>query len=483
MTQTEDRVRLGIVRAISYGMFGPPEEFMPQLRALGAGLVRVYVYWAQVEPRPGEYDWRVVDALLAQLVPDDEVWVTVCSSSPWGTSVPTDFLPPSPATDDEAYARFVRALVERFGGRVGWWQCNNEPSNAGLLWVGSAQDYVHQLRIFARTVRSVDPAAKVVLGGCGYDMLSSPVGSPPWQFFDTVLGAAGDSVDCVDVHLYDDPRQVPGHVQRARDLMRAHGYEREVVVGEYNGPTLFDFPAALAALEGAMTAAFTASAQDPAIGMSTADLAGQLVEETPDRRALRQLYDDIGRQPRELRMFMLDPPPELAALRERVACRQLAQRALLALAAGVRTLVCWSLAPVIGGYTDPYNVMDLMFGTLVLTDWRDGRIASVRPTGHAHRLLAGMLAGVDGVVTLDAGDRVHAFRLSTCDGPDRLAAWVAGDDPLDEGRPPRRVRLDWPHDGAYATDVFGEHPCVRPDRGAVELELGDTPVFVTATEG
>jgi hypothetical protein len=483
MRTTEDRVRLGIVRAISYGMFGPPEEFMPQLRALGAGLVRVYVYWAQVEPRPGEYDWHVVDALLAQLAPGDEVWVTVCSSSPWGTSVPTDFQPPSPATDDEAYARFVRALVERFGGRVGWWQCNNEPSNAGLLWAGSAEDYAHQLRIFARTVRQVEPGAKVVLGGCGYDMLSSPVGSPPWQFFDTVLGAAGDSVDCVDVHLYDDPRQVPGHLRRVRDLMRAHGCEREVVVGEYNGPTLLDFPPALAALEQAMTAAFTASAQDPAIGMSTADLAGQLIDETPDRRALRHLYGEAGRQPRELRMFMLDPPAELAALRDRVACRQLAQRALLALAGGVRTLVCWNLAPVIGGYTDPYNVMDLMFGTLALMDWRDGRIASVRPTGAAHRRLARQLAGVGDVVTLDAGDGVHAFRMGIGDGPDRLAAWVDGDDPLDEGGPARRVRLDWPYDVAYATDVSGGHVPVRLDCGVVELELGDTPVFVTTTEG
>ena len=478
----EDRVRLGIVRAVSYGMFGPPEKFMPQLRALGAGLVRVYVYWAQVEPRPGEYDWRVVDALLAQLAPDDEVWVTVCSSSPWATTVPTDFQPPSPATDDDAYGRFVRRLVERFGGRVGWWQCNNEPSNAGLLWAGTAPEYVHQLRIFAAAVRAADATSKVVLGGCGYDMLSSPDGSAPWQFFNTVLGAAGDSFDCFDVHLYDDPRHVQGHIRRARDLMRAHGYEREVVVGEYNGPTLFDFPGALAALEQAMTAAFAESARAPAVTMSTADLAGQVAAESPDRRALRRLYDDADRQPRELRMFMADPPAGLAALRDRVACRQLAQRALLALSAGVRTLVCWNLAPVIGGYTDPYNVMDLMFGTLALMDWRDGRISAVRPTGHAHRLLARRLAGVTGLAPVAAGGGVHAFRMFTGTGPDRLAAWAGGDDPLDEDGPARRVRLDWPYRTARATDVFGHHPGLRLDSGTVELELGGTPVFITAAE-
>jgi hypothetical protein len=34
------------------------------MRELGAGLVRVYLYWSQVEPEPGRFDWTVVDAFL-----------------------------------------------------------------------------------------------------------------------------------------------------------------------------------------------------------------------------------------------------------------------------------------------------------------------------------------------------------------------------------------------------------------------------------
>ena len=206
---SEQGIRLGIVRGVTYGLFAAPDEFMPQVRGLGAGLVRVYVYWAQVEPRRGEFDWRVVDAVTGQLADSDEVWVTVCSSSPWGTRVPTDFQPPSPAVDDAAYERFVTALVERFAGRVRYWQCNNEPSNAGLTWAGSAEDYVHQLRIFTGAVRRAAPAARVVLGGCGYDMLSSPAGSPPRAFFETVVSEAEDSFDLFSVHLYDDPYRIP----------------------------------------------------------------------------------------------------------------------------------------------------------------------------------------------------------------------------------------------------------------------------------
>ena len=57
-------VRLGVVRSISYGLFGRPDQFVPQLRELGAGLARVYFYWSQVEPEPGRWTFDAVDAFL-----------------------------------------------------------------------------------------------------------------------------------------------------------------------------------------------------------------------------------------------------------------------------------------------------------------------------------------------------------------------------------------------------------------------------------
>jgi hypothetical protein len=112
-------IRLGVVRGISYGLFGPPGEFVPQARALGAGLVRAYLYWSQVEPEPGQYRWDTVDALLGQLTGDEELWITLCSSSPWGTRQPTDFLPPSPALDQRAYAEFARQVVRHCVDQAG----------------------------------------------------------------------------------------------------------------------------------------------------------------------------------------------------------------------------------------------------------------------------------------------------------------------------------------------------------------------------
>jgi hypothetical protein len=72
-------IRLGIVRGISYGLFGKSNIFMPQLRGVGATRVRICAYWSQVEPDPGNFIVDVVDALLDQLGGSEEVWSTVCS--------------------------------------------------------------------------------------------------------------------------------------------------------------------------------------------------------------------------------------------------------------------------------------------------------------------------------------------------------------------------------------------------------------------
>jgi hypothetical protein len=469
-------ITLGVVRGISYGLFGEPDRFVPAARGLGAGLVRAYLYWAQVEPRPGERDWGAVDALLDQLDGDEQLWVTVCSSSPWGTRVATDFQPPSPALDDAAYSAFVTALVRRCRGRVRYWQCNNEPSNTGLLWAGTADEYVHQLELMAAAVRAVDPAAQVVLGGCGYDVLSSPDGSPQREFFEVLARAGRDHFDVFDLHLYDDPYAIPGHVAGVRALMHRHGYERPVAVGEYGGPTLFEFPAATRELGSVMAAAMAGPVE-----MSRADLAAQIAQESPDRRALRALYERADDAPPELRMFMADAPAGLVARRDRLAGRQLVQRALTALVTGIDTLVCWNLAPEVAGYTDRYNIMELMFGTLALMDFRGGEISEPRPTGRAHRLLAAALAGADRVepVAVDAED-VVGYRIHRADHPARLVLWARRADPLDESGPAVPVSVGWPHPRAHVVDVHGVEGKADVDGATARLDVSHTPIFVTA---
>src|SRR5438093_8001576 len=51
-------------------------------------------------------------------------------------------------------------------------------SNAGLLWAGTAAEYVAQLEVMHRAVKDVDPEAAVVLGGAPYGLPASAPDSP-----------------------------------------------------------------------------------------------------------------------------------------------------------------------------------------------------------------------------------------------------------------------------------------------------------------
>ena len=341
--------------------------------------------------------------------------------------MPTDFQPPSPALDDGAYERFVGALARRCRGRVRYWQCNNEPSNTGLLWSGTAGEYVHQL---GRSPGRCGPPTRR-LGSSSAAAATTCWPARPAarsaQFFDELARSGRDAFDLFSVHLYDDPHRVPEHLATARGFMRAHGYERPLVAGEHNGPTPVRLPGRDGRARAVDGGAFAAPTAGP-VRMSTEELAAQVAADARTGRALRDLYARRDELPAELRLFLADEPVPTQALRDRIAGRQLAQRVLLALAGGVDTLVCWSLAPEVPDYADPYNVMDLMFGRLPLMDFAGGRIAQVRPAGEAHRRLAGLLRGADRVDRVELGDpELYAFRIHRGSGPDRLAVWARGD--------------------------------------------------------
>ncbi|MFI7031705.1 hypothetical protein ACIBK1_23610 [Microbispora rosea] len=474
-------IRLGVVRGVSYGLFGPPGTFIPQARSLGAGIVRAYVYWSQVEPEPGRYRWDVVDALLGQLDGDEEVWITLCSSSPWATRTPTDFLPPSPAHDLDAYAEFVRRVVRRCAGRVHYWQCDNEPSNTDLLWAGTADEYVAQLRVMYAAVKEADPAAAVVLGGCGYDVLGSEAGSEPWRFFEQVLSGGRDAFDLFDVHLYGDAAAVPAHIEAVRELMRAHGCLRPVVVGEYAAPVPFEFPEAQAVMYEVFAEAFAGEAPV----QSTEELAARARQDTPERRAMAALYARMPQLPPRLLMFMEGCPPELEAGRHRINCRQLVACTLQALAAGVRRTLYWNLAPEVPGPADPLQIMHLMFGKLAMLGYRDGELAARHPAADTFALLAAQLAGARRVTRVQSADLsgLYAFEVERAGRGPLLVLWnrsdTAGDTAGGEDRPPVAVSWPWPASAATAVDAFGEPHAVEVRDRMLRLAVSDTPVFVS----
>jgi hypothetical protein len=465
-------VKLGVVRGISYGVFGAPGEVMTPTRALGASVARVYFTWNQIEPAAERYDWSAVDALLKQLWPEDDLWLTVVSASRWATTVASDFLPASAAKEDAAYARFVTALVARCGGRVRYWQCNNEPSNGGL-WSGTAAEYAAQATAFAAAVRAADPTAQIVLGGCGYDVLSAPPEGEPRKFFDAVLAIAGDAFDLFAVHLYDDPARIPAHIEDVRAMMRAHGVEKPVVVGEYGGPTLLGFPRLEPVMQQIMMEAFSGAGPS----LDSADLAAQA--ETADRKAMRSLYARMASLPPELQMFMQNCPPELAAKRDRIAQREVVTRNLLAMAEGVTLTMCWNLAPEVPNYRDPFNLMGFLSDKLALMDFEGGALGKVEPAGEAFRRLAAAMQGATSVARLDGEPGIVAIAVERGARGPLHVIWTEGDAFAGEDEAPRVVRWPWPHATAKIVDAFGAEQQAEVREGRFALKVGVTPLLLS----
>lgn len=67
---------------------------------------------------------------------------------------------------DGHYAKFVRALVGRYKGKIHYWEVRNEP-NMEYMWHGSMKEYATYLSVAYQIIKEIDKGNSVVLGGLG----------------------------------------------------------------------------------------------------------------------------------------------------------------------------------------------------------------------------------------------------------------------------------------------------------------------------
>lgn len=148
--------------------FSPEQlpDVVAALQANGFRYARQSFAWAEIEPAPGAYVWDRYDAIVDELNRRGLVPVAVLHRSPaWARTAATADAFDAAPTDPAAYARFVGAVVARYGDRlpiVQIWDLPNRPDR----WANGAPDpvaYVGLLATASNAARAANPNVSVVL--------------------------------------------------------------------------------------------------------------------------------------------------------------------------------------------------------------------------------------------------------------------------------------------------------------------------------
>src|SRR5262249_25301723 len=214
---------------------------------------------------------------------------------------------------------------------------------------------------------------------------------------------------------------------------------------------------------------------------STGELVAQAGQDTPERRAMSALYAQMDGLPPALQMFLAGCPAELEAKRDRISCRQLVMRTLLALAGGVHRTAYWNLGPEYPGPVDDRQMMYLLIGKLPLLGYQGDGLDRRHPAAGTFALLAGHLDGARAVTRAGTSDRptLHAFEVDRAGRGPLLVLWDHRDTFGGEDEPPVTIIWPWQSPTAVVTDVFGQAQTVRGRDGQIRLPVSVTPIFVT----
>ncbi len=169
---------------------------------LGMNWVKQQIEWKMYEPSRGDINFGTLDQMVNALNAQNlKVLFSVVKAPTWARPTGDEEGPPSNYQD---YATFVRALAQRYKGRVHAYEIWNE-QNINREWYGvplSAARYVELLGQAYNAIKAVDPSAIVVSGAL------APTG-------------INDGVNAIDDRLYLQQMYAAG-LKNYSDAIGAH---------------------------------------------------------------------------------------------------------------------------------------------------------------------------------------------------------------------------------------------------------------------
>ncbi|MEA2332733.1 MAG: polysaccharide biosynthesis protein PslG [Thermoleophilaceae bacterium] len=225
------RPLLGVTSGALLDERAPLASEVRAMKASGVTTLRAPFYWWTAEPKQGRPpSFAATDRLVAETARAQiELLPVVLGTPSWAARHPE--LGNSPPAGTEDYARFLAALIGRYGPDGSFWaehgDVPEQPIRSWQLWNEPdhlhywsdqpyQRDYVRLARAARAAIKAADPGARVVMAGFA---------DRSWDSIAAVYGAGAKGVfDAVAIHPYTfEVRDVLRIVRYARRELRRAG--------------------------------------------------------------------------------------------------------------------------------------------------------------------------------------------------------------------------------------------------------------------
>ena len=203
------------------------------MKEAGVGWVRVDFSWQDIEPCQGSFDYTKYDALVDLLAKNNiRVLGILDYTADWAS--PTgkwNF----PDPDNTRFIKYASAVVQRYKGKVKYWELWNEPDSL-TYWnpQDSLKAYVGLLKEIYGALKKIDPDCKILNGGISSGLTGVN------HLYDN--GAQG-YFDIMNLHIFETPfdriaiKRAKAFIDRTRKVMaRNNDQDKKIWITEIGCP-------------------------------------------------------------------------------------------------------------------------------------------------------------------------------------------------------------------------------------------------------
>lgn len=174
------------------------------LKEAGVGFVRVDFLWSDIEPKRGTFNFSKYDLFVDRLSKNK---IGILGILNYGT----EWASPGgkwnhPPENNELFVAYASAVIERYKGKVKYWEVWNEPDSA-VYWQpqDGLKTYGKLLKDVYVAAKNIDPECLILNGGLANGLAGVNI------LYDNGIN---HYFDILNIHYFDDPRR-PGAIKAA----------------------------------------------------------------------------------------------------------------------------------------------------------------------------------------------------------------------------------------------------------------------------